>query len=176
MKNIALGIVVAALILVGLPAQAQFHGIESKGLGFGVQIGTHHMGLSVRYWLDPQLGVEVNFLPAPSWDITGKVTKLDLNISVRALWRLRDDPWIDFYGTGGLAMTLSLIRDETGQIKSERSRLLLSAGFGAEIDNWLFLLPFPRVGSCAEYGITWSLLDLLDIRLLSGGVCLHYYI
>ncbi|MCS6902905.1 MAG: hypothetical protein NZO41_01335 [Candidatus Bipolaricaulota bacterium] len=182
MKKLALSVVLAGIILGGLaaPGKAQFEitveSIENKSWGIGVQVGWPFIGLSIRYWVDELLGVEVNFMPMPSWDGAGKVGRLDLNISARALWRLRNNPWIDFYGTGGLAMTLSLLRGEDAQIRAERSAWLVFGGFGLEIDNLVFLLPFPRMASCAEYGITWNMMDLLDIRLLSGGVCVRYYI
>lgn len=181
MKKLALSVVITGIVLCGLsvPGEAQVEiasSIEGKSWGIGVQIGWPFVGLSIRYWTNALLGVEVNFLPVPSWDSTGKVDRLDLNISARALWRLRDEPWLDFYGAGGLAMTLSLLRGGDGQIKAERSLLLLSGEFGIEIDNLALLLPFPRMASCAEYGITWNMMDLLDIRLWSGGICVRYYI
>lgn len=194
--------VLAVALLVGtrgVPAGAQEEGEGSppeETWAVGIHANFPFLGISFRYWLNENTGLEVNLAPIPTCEfdygeerpppepVPGEEppppppplspgeepscpNALKLHLSARGLFKGSDNPRADFYVTAGPSFTLKFVRDKP--IRVERSMLAVLGEI--EISDW----PIEQVFPVIDYGFALNLQNLYDFRWIAGGVGFHFY-
>lgn len=168
------------VLLFALIGQA---GLPDKGWGVGIQLNYPFTGLSVRFFNAEGIGFELNIFPNPtSRDVDGdqEVRRLELTLSGKLLYPVRQDENVNYYFSGGAAITFAFEEEETALTEGIKQPTIHSGMEGAilsgmgviEVEGiWL-----DRLVGTFEYGLTWDLFDPLNFSFLSGGIGAHYYI
>jgi len=168
------------VVLFALIGQA---GLPEKGWGIGIQINYPFTGLSVRFFNADGIGFEFNIFPNPtSRYVEGdyEVRRLELTLSGKLLYPVRQDENVNYYFSGGAAITFAFEEEETALTEGIKQPTIHSGIEGAilsgmgviEVEGiWL-----DRLVGTFEYGLTWDLFDPLNFSFLSGGIGAHYYI
>jgi len=168
------------VLLFALIGQA---GLPEKGWGVGIQLNYPFTGLSVRFFNADGIGFEFNIFPNPtSRDVEGnhEVRRLELTLSGKLLYPVRQDENVNYYFSGGAAITFAFEEEETALTEGIKQPTIHSSMEGAilsgmgviEVEGiWL-----DRLVGTFEYGLTWDLFDPLNFSFLSGGIGAHYYI
>jgi len=168
------------VVLFALIGQA---GLPEKGWGIGIQINYPFTGFSVRFFNAEGIGFEFNIFPNPtSRYVEGdyEVRRLELTLSGKLLYPVRQDENVNYYFSGGAAITFAFEEEETAltegmeqpTIHSSMEGAILSGMGVIEVEGiWL-----DRLVGTFEYGLTWDLFDPLNFSFLSGGIGAHYYI
>ncbi len=169
--------------LVSLFALIGQAGLPEKGWGIGIQINYPFTGFSVRFFNADGIGFELNIFPNPtSRYVEGdyEVRRLELTLSGKLLYPVRQDENVNYYFSGGAAITFAFEEEETALTEGMEQPAILSGIDGAilsgmgvvEVEGiWL-----DRLVGTFEYGLTWDLFDPLNFSFLSGGIGAHYYI
>ena len=169
--------------LVSLFALIGQAGLPEKGWGVGIQVNYPFTGLSVRFFNAGGIGFEFNIFPNPtSRDVDGdhEVRRLELTLSGKLLYPVRQDENVNYYFSGGAAITFAFEEEETALPEGMKQPMIHSGIEGAilsgmgviEVEGiWL-----DRLVGTFEYGLTWDLFDPLNFSFLSGGIGMHYYI
>jgi len=168
------------VVLFALIGQA---GLPEKGWGIGIQINYPFTGFSVRFFNAEGIGFEFNIFPNPtSRYVEGdyEVRRLELTLSGKLLYPVRQDENVNYYFSGGAAITFAFEEEETALTEGIKQPTIHSSMEGAilsgmgviEVEGiWL-----DRLVGTFEYGLTWDLFDPLNFSFLSGGIGAHYYI
>lgn len=171
------------ILLFHLAVQAD---LPNKGWGIGVQVNYPFTGFSLRYFIPGGAGFEFNILPSPdSRDVEAEgesveVRRLKLTLSGKALLPVRQDENVNYYFSGGAALTFLFEEDEDAvlegvkpvPIHSDLDGAILSGMGVIEVEGiWL-----DRLVGTFEYGLTWDLFDPLNFSFFAGGIGAHYYI
>ncbi len=169
--------------LVSLFALIGQAGLPEKGWGIGIQINYPFTGFSVRFFNADGIGFEFNIFPNPtSRYVEGdyEVRRLELTLSGKLLYPVRQDENVNYYFSGGAAITFAFEEEETALTEGMEQPTIHSGMEGAilsgmgviEVEGiWL-----DRLVGTFEYGLTWDLFDPLNFSFLSGGIGAHYYI
>jgi len=174
--------------LVSLFALIGQAGLPDKGWGVGIQLNYPFTGLSVRFFNAEGIGFELNIFPNPtSRDVKSpegsesyEVRRLELTLSGKLLYPVRQDENVNYYFSGGAAITFAFEEEEPALTEGIKQPMIHSGMEGAilsgmgviEVEGiWL-----DRLVGTFEYGLTWDLFDPLNFSFLSGGIGAHYYI
>jgi len=169
--------------LVSLFALIGQAGLPDKGWGIGIQINYPFTGFSVRFFNAEGIGFEFNIFPNPTSryvESDYEVRRLELTLSGKLLYPVRQDENVNYYFSGGAAITFAFEEEETALTEGMKQPTIHSGIEGAilsgmgvvEVEGiWL-----DRLVGTFEYGLTWDLFDPLNFSFLSGGIGAHYYI
>jgi len=160
--------------LVSLFALIGQAGLPDKGWGIGIQLNYPFTGLSVRFFNAEGIGFEVNIFPNPtSRYVEGdnEVPRLELTLSGKLLYPVRQDENANYYFSGGAAITFAFEEEETALTEGMEGAILSGMGVIEVEGIWL-----DRLVGTFEYGLAWDLFDPLNFSFLSGGIGAHYYI
>ncbi len=159
--------------------------LPEKGWGIGVQVNYPFTGFSIRYFTAEGIGFEVNIFPNPTTryveaeEESYEVRCLELTLSGKLLYPVRQDENVNYYFSGGGAMTFAFEEEgpvvegkDRPAIRSELAGALLSGMGVIEVERiWL-----DRLVGTFEYGLTWDIFDPLNFSFFAGGIGAHFYI
>ncbi len=179
MKRAALIAMLATLLF----AIVGYASLPDKGWGIGVQLNYPFTGFSIRYFNPSGLGFEFNIFPNHTMrylDNGDAIKRLDLTLSGKLLYPVRQDANVNYYFAGGAALTVAFEESEDDvrsgvehpAIQSSLDDVVI-AGMGViEVEEmWL-----NRLVGTFEYGLSWDLFNPLDFSFFNGGIGFHYYI
>jgi len=171
------------LVAVFIIASAGYAGLPDKQWGIGIQLNYPFTGFSIRLFTPEGLGFEFNIFPHPSsryLDDGTELRRLELTLSGKLLYPVRQDGNVNYYFSGGAAVTFAFEQSEedvrsglsSPKIQSNLDDLVI-AGMGViEVEGiWL-----DRLVGTFEYGLSWDLFDPLNFSFFNGGIGFHYYI
>jgi hypothetical protein len=157
--------------------------LPEKHWGIGVQLNYPFTGFSIRLFTPDGLGFEFNIFPNPTsryLDDGTELRRLELTLSGKLLYPVRQDGNVNYYFSGGAAVTFAFEQSEedvrsglsSPKIQSNLDDLVI-AGMGViEIEGiWL-----DRLVGTFEYGLSWDLFAPLNFSFFNGGIGFHYYI
>ncbi len=154
-KGAILVVSVLSLLIICIPLFAEGENLSAgRTLGMGMEVGFPWGGLvSARYWFGPQIGVEgIVFAWGEPTDLIGTFTG-------RLLYKLSDNPTVDFYIAGGATVPFSSYGE---------TELILSGAGGIE-----FSFPFaPSLAFNLEFGGAFSTTGMFTMAFGTG---IHFY-
>jgi len=177
--------VLLAFGLVALYVLVAQSGLPEKGWGIGVQVNYPFTGFSIRYFTPDGIGFEFNIFPNPTPRYVNpkeepyEVRRLELTLSAKLLYPVRQDEDVNYYFSAGTALTFAFeevepVLEGTNRpaIQSSLEGTILSGMGVIEVERiWL-----DRLVGTFEYGLTWDVFDPLNFSFFAGGIGAHYYI
>ena len=184
-RSVLLAFVLVALYV--LVAQSDL----GKGWGIGYQVNYPFTGFSIRYFppVAPpvaweNIGFEFNIFPRPTPRYVNakeepyEVRRLELTLSARLLYPVRQDEGLHYYFSAGTALTFAFeeatpILEGTDRpaIRSSLEGAILSGMGVMEIQQHRSL---DRLVGTLEYGLTWD--GFGPLNFFAGGIGAHYYV
>ncbi len=173
-------LVLAAVFVIAFAGYAD---LPDKQWGIGIQLNYPFTGFSIRLFTPEGLGFEFNIFPNSTsryLDDGTELRRLELTLSGKLLYPVREDGNVNYYFSGGAAVTFAFEQSEEdvrSGLSSPSIRLnvddVVIAGMGViEVEGiWL-----ERLVGTFEYGLSWDLFDPLNFSFFNGGVGFHYYI
>lgn len=179
MKRAALIAVLIALLFV----VAGYAGMPDKAWGIGIQLSYPFTGFSIRFFNPSGLGFEFNIFPNHTTrylDNGTPLKRLDLTLSGKILFPVRQDANVNYYFSGGAAVTFGFEESEDDvlagvehpAIHSALDDVVIAGMSVIEVEEmWL-----ERLVGTFEYGLSWDLFNPFDFSFFNGGIGFHYYI
>jgi len=120
--------------LVSLFALIGQAGLPEKGWGIGIQLNYPFTGLSVRFFNAEGIGFELNIFPNPTSryvEDDNEVRRLELTLSGKLLYPVRQDENANYYFSGGAAITFAFEEEETAPTEGMKQPTIHSGMEGA---------------------------------------------